>query len=100
MFHSYADNAKLLSVKFKERPLTAMNSAIYWTEYVMKFKGAPHLRPANTKLSWFSECLLDVYIFLIAAVTLFVHLAKKAFLKYKELKKAQEESQMKKKKKS
>ncbi|KAK6643644.1 hypothetical protein RUM43_005154 [Polyplax serrata] len=96
---SYADNAKLLSVKFKERPLTAMNSAIYWTEYVMKFKGAPHLRPANTKLSWFSECLLDVYIFLIAAVTLFAHLAKKAFLKYREFKKAQEESQMKKKKK-
>mgnify|MGYP002716456047 FL=1 len=60
----YSDNTKILAAKFKERPLSPMNTAIYWTEYVLKFKGAPHLRPSSKKLYWFSESLLDVHIFI------------------------------------
>lgn len=61
----YEENAKRLSQIFRDRPQTAMETAIFWTEYVIRHKGAPHLRSAAVDLSWYQYLLLDVQIFLI-----------------------------------
>jgi len=33
---------------------------VYWTEYVIRHKGAPHLRSAALDLAWYQYFLLDV----------------------------------------
>jgi glucuronosyltransferase len=33
---------------------------VYWTEYVIRHKGAPHLRSAVLDLAWYQYFLLDV----------------------------------------
>lgn len=57
---SYAENARRLSRQFRDRPMTALQSAVYWTEYVIRHQGAPHLRPASVQLYWHQLALLDV----------------------------------------
>jgi glucuronosyltransferase len=45
-----------------------METAIFWTEYVIRHKGAPHLRSAGADLPWYQYLLLDVQIVLILIV--------------------------------
>jgi glucuronosyltransferase len=59
-----------MSQLFRDRPQTAMDTAIFWTEYVIRHRGAAHLRSAAVDLPWYQYLLLDVQIFLmLIAVT-------------------------------
>lgn len=61
---SYRARAQELSRLFHDRPKSALEEAIYWTEYVIRHNGAHHLRSAAMDLTWYQYLLLDV----IAAV--------------------------------
>ncbi|XP_075232023.1 UDP-glycosyltransferase UGT5-like isoform X3 [Lycorma delicatula] len=61
----YKENAKQLSERFRDRPQSPLETAIYWTEYVIRHKGAPHLRSAAVDLTWYQYLLLDVVAFII-----------------------------------
>lgn len=49
----------------RDRPVKPMDLAVYWTEFVIKNKGAPHLRVAGVDLPWYKYLLLDVIFFVI-----------------------------------
>lgn len=72
--NSYQINMKKLSAIYREHPVSALDSAIFWTEYVIKHGGASHLRPASTDLYWYQFLLLDV-VFILAAGALVVVLS-------------------------
>jgi glucuronosyltransferase len=42
--------------------------AVFWTEYMIRHKGAPHMRSAVLDLTWYQYFLLDVIAFLALAV--------------------------------
>lgn len=42
-----------------------MDTAIYWIEYVIRHRGAPHLRYPAADLNFFQYYSLDVFAFLI-----------------------------------
>ncbi|XP_069675718.1 UDP-glucosyltransferase 2-like [Periplaneta americana] len=65
---SYRTNAKRLSQLFRDRPQSALDTAIYWTEYVIRHRGAPHLRSAALDLTWYQYLLLDVILAIIALI--------------------------------
>lgn len=71
---TFKNNAIMLSKKFKDRPMSALDTAIYWVEYVARYKGAPHLRTLGADLIWFEYYSLDVAIvyFLIGMVFLYL----------------------------
>lgn len=49
-----------------------MDRVIYWIEYVIRYKGASHLRTSSRKLSLYQRLLLDVMVvFLVGGITLF-----------------------------
>lgn len=56
----YKANAMALSKRFKDRPKTQKEEVIYWTEYVMKHRGAHHLKSYGIKLPWYKYFLIDV----------------------------------------
>jgi glucuronosyltransferase len=41
---------------------------VFWTEYVIRHKGAPHMRSAVLDLAWYQYFLLDVIAVLTLAV--------------------------------
>ncbi|XP_050442608.1 UDP-glucosyltransferase 2-like [Adelges cooleyi] len=65
---SYQTNANKLSKRFKDRPLSATETAVYWTEYVIRHKGARHLKTAAVGMPWWKYYLVDVIGF-IAIIT-------------------------------
>ncbi|XP_060236835.1 UDP-glucuronosyltransferase 2B31-like isoform X2 [Meriones unguiculatus] len=65
---SYKQNAMRLSRIHHDQPVKPLDRAVFWVEYVMRHKGAKHLRPAVHDLSWVQYHSLDVIGFLLACV--------------------------------
>ncbi|KAL1248347.1 hypothetical protein QQF64_021665 [Cirrhinus molitorella] len=65
---SYRDNMQRLSRLHKDQPVQPQDSALFWIEYVMRHKGAAHLRTDSYKMPWYSYHSLDVMGFLLAVV--------------------------------
>ncbi|XP_036115594.1 UDP-glucuronosyltransferase 2B31-like isoform X3 [Molossus molossus] len=65
---SYKENAMRLSRIQHDQPMKPLDRAVFWIEYVMRHKGAKHLRPASYDLTWLQYHSLDVIGFLLACV--------------------------------
>ncbi|KAM5272471.1 UDP-glucuronosyltransferase 2A1 isoform 2-T2 [Ctenodactylus gundi] len=77
---SYKENAMRLSRIHHDQPMKPLDRAVFWIEFVMRHKGAKHLRVAAHDLSWFQYHSLDVIGFLLACVTSAVFLVTKCCL--------------------
>ncbi|XP_062313290.1 UDP-glucuronosyltransferase-like isoform X1 [Osmerus eperlanus] len=62
---SYKERMVKLSAVHRDRPIEPLDLAVFWTEFVMRHKGAEHLRPAAHDLNWIQYNSLDVIGFLI-----------------------------------
>ncbi|KAK0165650.1 hypothetical protein PV328_004152 [Microctonus aethiopoides] len=60
----YKKAAKYHSKRFLDRPLSAMDTAIYWIEYAIR-NGPGALRSPAIDMAWWQVALLDVYAFLM-----------------------------------
>nr|ATN96014.1 UDP-glucuronosyl transferase 342A2 [Aphis gossypii] len=67
-YDKYKLKAMELSRRFKDRQNTPKEEVIYWTEYVIKHKGAHHLKTAALKLSWYQYLLIDIIITIVLIV--------------------------------
>ncbi|KAH8263950.1 hypothetical protein KR038_010324, partial [Drosophila bunnanda] len=56
----YRNNMKQASKVFRDRPLSAMDTAMYWINYVIEHRGAPHIVSAGVHLPWYQFYLLDI----------------------------------------
>jgi glucuronosyltransferase len=45
--------------------MSPLDTAIFWTEYVIRHGGAPHMRSAALDLSWYQYLLIDVIAFVL-----------------------------------
>ncbi len=70
----YEESAKFQSKLFKDRPLDPMDTAIYWTEYVIRYKGTPHLKSAAMELYWFQYIGVDIVLAYLMGIILFIYL--------------------------
>lgn len=66
----YRTNAKLRSSILKDQPAKPLENAVFWTEYVIRHRGAPHLQTAALKLNLWQYILLDVLIFIFVIAVL------------------------------
>ncbi|KAJ3642479.1 hypothetical protein Zmor_025262 [Zophobas morio] len=77
----YAKNAKKRSEIFHDRLVGPIETAVYWVEYVIRHRGAPHLKVAGVDLPWYKYMLLDVI------GVIFIALVFSSYLVYKVTKK-------------
>ncbi|KFO23825.1 UDP-glucuronosyltransferase 2B17 isoform X1 [Fukomys damarensis] len=91
---SYKENAMWLSTIHHDQPMKPLDRAAFWIEFVMRHKGAKHLRPLAHNLTWYQYHSLDVIGFLLAGVVTITLLVVKCcffisrkFLKMKKKKK-------------
>ncbi|XP_051982851.1 UDP-glucuronosyltransferase 2A2-like [Xyrauchen texanus] len=69
---SYRENMQRLSRLHKDVPVKPLDNAIFWIEFVMRHKGAAHLRTDSYKMPWYSYHSVDVILFLLSAISLVV----------------------------
>ncbi|XP_037385555.1 UDP-glucuronosyltransferase 2B31-like isoform X1 [Talpa occidentalis] len=77
---SYKENIMKLSRIQHDQPMKPLDRAVFWIEFVMRNKGAKHLRPASHDLTWVQYHSLDVIGFLLACVASAVYITTKCFL--------------------
>ncbi|XP_048095524.1 UDP-glucuronosyltransferase 1A5-like isoform X1 [Alosa alosa] len=65
---SYKANMMKLSAVHKDRPIEPLDLAVFWTEFVMRHKGADHLRSTAHELNWVQYHSLDVIALLTTAI--------------------------------
>uniref|UniRef100_A0A674PDT4 UDP glucuronosyltransferase 5 family, polypeptide B4 n=1 Tax=Takifugu rubripes TaxID=31033 RepID=A0A674PDT4_TAKRU len=68
---SYRMNMQRLSRLHRDAPMKRMDSALFWIEFVMRHKGAAHLRTESDRLPWYSYHSVDVMLFLAGITLLF-----------------------------
>ncbi|XP_060696255.1 UDP-glucuronosyltransferase 2A1-like isoform X9 [Hemiscyllium ocellatum] len=74
---SYKENALKLSRIQHDQPMTPLERAVFWIEFVMRHGGAQHLRPEAHSLSWYQYHCLDVIAFLFICLAAIVFALKK-----------------------
>ncbi|KAI4830443.1 hypothetical protein KUCAC02_002073 [Chaenocephalus aceratus] len=67
---SYRLNMQRLSRLHRDQPMKPLDTALFWIEFVMRHKGAAHLRTKSYRLPWYSYHSVDVVLFLAGAVLL------------------------------
>nr|XP_023029679.1 UDP-glucuronosyltransferase 2B33-like [Leptinotarsa decemlineata] len=60
--NNIAEAARIL----KDQPLKGVDKAVYWIEYVIRHKGAKHLRSPAADMPYYKYFMVDVAIFLLA----------------------------------
>ncbi|XP_059808849.1 UDP-glucuronosyltransferase 2A2-like [Hypanus sabinus] len=62
----YWDNMKKLSALHRDQPVSPMERAVFWIEYVARHKGAGHLRSESYRLPWYAYYCVDVMVLLLS----------------------------------
>ncbi|XP_012995721.1 UDP-glucuronosyltransferase 2A1 isoform X2 [Esox lucius] len=67
---TYKENMMRLSRIHHDQPMKPLDTAVFWIEFVMRNKGAKHLRVESHNLSWYQYHCLDVAAALLSVVGL------------------------------
>ncbi|KAM4708016.1 UDP-glucuronosyltransferase 2A2-like isoform 2-T2 [Discoglossus pictus] len=70
----YKENALRLSRIHHDQPIKPLDRAVFWIEFVMRHKGAKHLRPAAHELTWYQYHCLDVIGFLLLCLLTVIYI--------------------------
>jgi len=73
------DNVKTAKKIFKDRPMSPASQVVYWTEYVLRHKGAPHLTSHAMNLSWYQYYLLDIIALILVFIIVVVFVSYRIF---------------------
>ncbi|XP_045889246.1 UDP-glucuronosyltransferase 2A1-like [Micropterus dolomieu] len=65
---SYKKNMQRLSRLHRDQPMKPLDTALFWIEFVMRHKGAAHLRTESYRLPWYSYHSVDVMLLLVGVV--------------------------------
>ncbi|XP_061398120.1 UDP-glucosyltransferase 2-like [Musca vetustissima] len=76
---SYRQKAKEISQRYHDKPMKPLDLAIYWTEYIIRHRGAPHLRSPAQKMNILQSHSLDTVGVLLIAALLIMCLIKLIF---------------------
>ena len=70
---TYAEKAKEMSQRYRDQPIDPMEKAIYWTEYVLRHRGAGFLRsPAQYLNVWQRNSLDCIAVFMVCFIFIVV----------------------------
>ncbi|XP_040292242.1 UDP-glucuronosyltransferase 1A7-like [Bufo bufo] len=76
---SYSQAMKHLSELHHDTPVPPRDLAVFWTEFVIRHRGAGHLQAAGHDLPWYQYYLLDVTAVLLLGLLLCSYLMYKFF---------------------
>ncbi|XP_055919609.1 UDP-glycosyltransferase UGT5-like [Eupeodes corollae] len=72
----YRQNVQTFAKLYKDRPMSAKETAVYWVEYVLRHRGAPHMQSPAVHLNKFQLMSLDVVGFLGVIIYLVIKFIK------------------------
>lgn len=64
----YKSTVDKISQLYRDRSMNARDTAVYWVEYVIRHRGAPHLQYQAVHLNWLQSTSLDVISLLVVTI--------------------------------
>ncbi|KYM98244.1 PREDICTED: UDP-glucuronosyltransferase 1-9-like [Cyphomyrmex costatus] len=80
---TYRENVQKLSKLFLDRPMSAMDTSIFWVEYVAKYGNV--LQSPAIKLNCWQRNLIDIYVFIFVVIIIVLYVALFILRKLKKL---------------
>ncbi|XP_058056810.1 UDP-glycosyltransferase UGT5-like [Anopheles bellator] len=74
---SFQRNADRLSAIFRDNPTDPLRAALFWIEYVLRHRGARHLKSAAVQLPWYKYLLLDLLAAMLLVLGMVVWMLKR-----------------------
>lgn len=71
---NYRIKAKTISTQFRDQPMTPLETAKFWVEYVIRHNGAPQLHSQSQELGFIQYHMLDVFGTILAAILLVLYI--------------------------
>lgn len=72
---SYRENTQKVSQLIQDQPMTGLEKAIWWIEYVIRHNGAKHLRSPAIDLPNYQNYLLDVIGTILAILGILAYIS-------------------------
>lgn len=76
---TFQQNANRLSNLFRDNPTDPLQESVFWIEYVIRHRGAKHLKSAAVRMPWYKYLLLDLAAATAVAFYVSIWLTKHAF---------------------
>jgi len=100
--HSFKHQAEKVAQSYKKRPLSAIDTALYWTENIIENDGSL-IKSQAAELNWFSYYSIDVILcllsILLAIILLIIRIFKMTIISFKLSKSKKDRKENKKKRK-
>ncbi|XP_050744985.1 UDP-glycosyltransferase UGT5 isoform X2 [Drosophila biarmipes] len=68
----YRENALTVSRRFRDQPMHPLETAVYWTEYILRYKGANHMKVSPSQVKLFEYYSLDKFLMVGVRISLVV----------------------------
>lgn len=78
---SYTETIKKMSKRYRDQPMLPLETAVYWTEYVLRHDGAAHMRNAGQDLSFWQYHSLDTILTIFGILLLVTFVVLWVFVK-------------------
>lgn len=65
---TYVNNVQKISQLYRDRPQSPLETAIYWIEYVLRYRGAQHMQSATVHLNIIQRNSLDVIALFVVGI--------------------------------
>lgn len=74
---SYANKLQKFSKLYRDRPMTARDMVIYWTNYVLRHHGAAHMQSPLVHMNFIESSNLDLYVLfaVVISIVLMINIA-------------------------
>ncbi|XP_035708366.1 UDP-glucuronosyltransferase 1-10 isoform X2 [Folsomia candida] len=66
----YAENMARQSAIFRDRPSHPVDTAVWWTEYVLRHSDTSHLRPLSVHQPWWMKRHVDVWFCIFSSISI------------------------------
>ncbi|CAH1286162.1 unnamed protein product [Diabrotica balteata] len=73
----YKEEMKKAKAILLDQPMKGVEKAVWWIEYVIRHKGAKHLRSPAADMSFFEYFMVDVVLFLLTCIAVVLYSAYK-----------------------
>lgn len=84
MFHSYRRNVVKLRELIQDQPMKPLERAVWWVEYVLRHRGAKHLRSPAANITWAEYLEIEIFLILLSVLLIcFTLITISLFYKFK-----------------
>lgn len=72
----YKENVSKIKELVQDEPTSGLERAVWWTEYVIRNKGAPYFKNRAVDMPWTQYFLLDVFFFLLSVMLVVIYISR------------------------